>query len=357
MTVSKQCSHGSRGLPAWRSAALVAGLVFVLPSSAAPQSRYRVSTEENFRQEAGPDGRVLGRVSRGTVVTGGASRDGWVEVTLDGWIWERSVRPSPTPGFDLAVRTAGGENLRESPNGRVLARLLTGFLLGEVGRREGWIHVRRTGWMWARSLAREATPGVAASPAPPSGRPPTGTPPTPSAPETASRALDRVLLAPGAALHATPGGDTVAAVRGDAPARVVARADGWTRVQTEVWVRDTDLSPARDSVLVGVSGAEVRTDGRAYEGRLVRWDLQYVALQTADELRRDMPAGQRYLLTRGPLPEAGFVYVLLSPSQTAALEGLAPLSFLTVVGRVRTARSRYLGNPILELVDYATGQQ
>jgi hypothetical protein len=101
-----------------------------------------------------------------------------------------------------------------------------------------------------------------------------------------------------------------------------------------------------------VSAAEVRSGGRAFEGKALEWTVQYIALQTADELRRDMPAGQRYMLARGPLPEAGFVYLLLSTEQVRAIEALPPLSYLTVVGRVRTARSQYLGNPILTLEDF-----
>jgi hypothetical protein len=287
---------------------------------------------------------LLARINPGTVVTGGETRDGWVAVTLDGWIFERSVRPSPNAEFDLAVRTRGGENLRESPNGRVVARLLEGFLLDEVGRRDGWVRVRRTGWMWGRSLSPQGATGVATSPAPAVADRP--------AADEGGRTPARVMVAGGTHLHGEPDGDTVGAVRQPVAGRVLARADGWARVQTETWVRESDLSAAADSVMVGVSAAEVRTESATYEGRLVRWTLQLIAVQTADELRRDMPAGQRYLLTRGPIPEAGFVYVLMSPAQATALEGLTPLTYLTVVGRVRTARSRYLGNPILELVDY-----
>jgi hypothetical protein len=338
--MNKQCSRRTPELPAWPRAARIAGLLILIPASAAAQERFRVSVMENFRQEAGADGRLLARVSAGAVVTGGVSRDGFVEVTLEGWIWEQSVRPSPTAGFDLAVRTAGGENLRDAPNGRVVARVLEGFLLNEVGRREGWIQVRRTGWMWERSLTREAGPAPAA--AVDAGAPP------PAAPAPRAQGLDRMVVSPGARLLATPQGDTLATVRGALTGRVVARAGSWAR--------ETDLSLAADSVMTGVSGAEVRTEGRTWEGRLLRWDLQFVALQTADELRRDIPAGQPYVLARGPLPEAGFVYLMVSPSQASAFQGLAPLSYVTVVGRVRTARSRYLGNPILELVDYVVSQ-
>jgi hypothetical protein len=344
--MNKQCSDRPAAQPACWWLLLLALPPAVIPASGAAQDRYRVSAAENFRQEPGPDGRLLARVNEGVAVRGGETRDGWVEVTLEGWIWGRSVRESPSADYDLVVGAASGENLREGPNGRVVARLLRGFLLDEVTRRDGWVHVRRTGWMWGRTLAREQAAPVASAPAP---RPP--------ARAEEGRMVDRMSLAARAALLATPDGDTVGQARGAMPARVLARTDGWVRVQVEGWVRDTDLSPAGDSVLLGVSGAEVRSGGAGYEGRLVRWMVQFVAIQTADELRRDMAPGQRYALTRGPLPEAGFVYVTLTPAQAGALDGVAPLTFLTIVARVRTARSRYLGNPILELVDYRVGDE
>jgi hypothetical protein len=346
--MNKQCSHRIPGLPAWRRTLGLVVPLALIPVTTPAQERYRVTVTENFRQEAGTDGRLLARVNSGTIVRGGSEREGFVEVTLEGWIWERSVRPSPTAGYDLAVRTAGGENLRDAPSGRVVARLLEGFLLNEVSRRDGWIRVRRTGWMWGRSLAPAAAP--AADAAEPTTQPV-------EAPAARTPGLDHMVVSPGARLHVTPEGDSLATVRNPVTGRVVARADGWARVQIEGWVRETDLSMGSDNVLVGVSGAEVRTGGQAaWEGRLVRWDLQFVAFQTADELRHDIPAGQQYLLARGPLPEAGFVYLLVSPSQAGVFQGLAPLSYMTVVGRVKIARSRYLGNPILELVDHEITQ-
>lgn len=321
-------------------------LLAVVPAKVPAQDRYRVTAEENFRQEPGPQSRLLARVSEGVIVRGGATRDGWIEVTLDGWIWGQSVRASPNPDFDLSVGRAAGENLRDGPNGGVLARLLAGFLLDEVERADGWVHVRRSGWMWGRSLVRQSPTTPASSPA-------AAPPPRAEPPAEAEGALDHMTLVPPSSLLAAPASDTVAALRAPLAARVLARADGWARVRVEGWVRETDLAPGGDSVLIGVSGAEVRSGGAAYEGRAVRWTLQHVAVRTADELRGDMPVGQRYLLARGPLPEPGFVYVLLSSAQASALEALPPLSHLAVVARVRRARSRYLGNPILELMDYA----
>jgi hypothetical protein len=312
------------------------GALFLLTTPLVGQTRYRVESEENFRQEPGPQGRLLGRVSQGTALPGGETRDGFVEVTLEGWIWERSVRANATAGYDLAVSTAGGENLRAEPNGEVVARLLQGTLLTELDRSGGWVHVRRAGWMWARSLAAEDRPPESRA--------------GPAAPAGAS--LDWVRVAAGAPLLRAPDGDTLSAVRGGATARVVARADGWARVQLDGWVRESDLEPAAQGALSEVSGAEVRSGGRAFEGKTLQWTVQYIALQTADALRRDMPAGQPYMLARGPLPEAGFVYLLLSAEQAKAVAELAPLTYLTIVGRVRTARSQYLGNPILTLDDF-----
>jgi hypothetical protein len=309
----------------------------LLAAPLAAQTNYRVTTDENFRQEPSAQGRLLGRVSAGTELAGGEERDGFVQVTLEGWIWERSVRPSTTAGYDLTVSSAGGENLRADPNGDVVARLLEGTLLTEVQRTTGWVRVRRVAWMWARSLAEQ---GGAAGDA--------GPPPAPSG----TVSLDRMTLTAGARILATPDGDTLGEMRAAAPARVLTRADGWARVQVDGWVRESDLAAGTGGALVGVSAAEVRSGGRAFEGKALEWTVQYIALQTADELRRDMPAGQRYMLARGPLPEVGFVYLLLSTEQVRAIEALPPLSYLTVVGRVRTARSQYLGNPILTLEDF-----
>jgi len=78
-----------------------------------------------------------------------------------------------------------------------------------------------------------------------------------------------------------------------------------------------------------------------------------VALQTADELRREIPAGQRYMLARGPLPESGFIYVILAPAMVGRIEQVQPLAELVIIARIKAGRSQYLGNPVVELVDLA----
>ena len=333
--------------PAFPFARVLVLALCVLPSAVRAQDRARVNTEENFRMEPRGDGRVLARVRAGTEVQLGASRDGWSEVTIEGWIWARSTRAASNRDHDLVVSTAGGENLRGEPNGDVVARLETGTFLDEVSRNDGWIRVRRTAWMWARSLdapRASAASAPAAAPAPPSGG-------------ASGASLDQRSVAPGARLLATPGGDTVGVMAEGGTARVVASADGWARVLVEAWVREADLGPADDGALTGVTAAEVRGGGNTYVGRVLRWTVQLIALQTADELRRDLPQGQPYMLARGPLPETGFIYVVLTPEQQHALAALDPLGTITILGRVRTARSQYLGNPVLDLLEFSVPRQ
>jgi hypothetical protein len=59
------------------------------------------------------------------------------------------------------------------------------------------------------------------------------------------------------------------------------------------------------------------------------------------------------MLARGPLPEAGFVYVVIPRAMLADVERIAPLAQLVIVARVRAARSRFLGNPVVDLIDMA----
>jgi hypothetical protein len=121
-------------------------------------------------------------------------------------------------------------------------------------------------------------------------------------------------------------------------------------VQLEGWVKTADLESVAPGVLLGVTSAELRADPERYVGQTLRWKLQFIAIEKSDELRPDVPAGAAYLLTRGPLPERGFVYVVLPESRRVAVESLVPLSVIAVTARVRSGRSRYLGIPVVELL-------
>ena len=303
------------------------------------QERYRIRAAENFRRAASSSDVVLARVNEGTVLVGGRTDGDWIEVTLEGWVWSASLRTQTQDGHDLRVTPSAGENLRATPNGEVIARLSRGTFLDEMDRQGSWVTVRRVGWMWSSSLEQ-----VDASPV--------ETTPPPIVADT-NVSLDRAVTAQQSSLRTTPEGDERAVLGPETPVRVLARSGDWVRVQTEGWVRETDLKTAAEGVLEGVTGAEVRASPSEFEGRLLQWTVQFLAIQEADELRREIPTGQPYILARGPLPEAGFVYIVIPQAKLADVERVAPLTQLVIVGRVRAARSRYLGNPVVDLIDMA----
>lgn len=309
---------------------------------AAAQTRYRVSQASAFRQESGSQSKALATVSEGVEVTGGSPRDGWVEVVLDGWVWASSVGRVARDGHNLVISSSRGENLRAGPNGDVIARLLGGFLLDEVSREGAWVRAKRTGWMSADALADVNDQPVAAVPDVVSD----------SAPAVSSRpSLDRAVTTRGTPFARTPESEPSGSLGPDTPVRLLARNGEWVRVQVEGWVRESDVRSGSSGVLVGVTAAELRTRPQDFESKVVQWTLQYLSLMTADELRPEIPLGRRYLLTRGPLPEASFVYVSLDAVQVKEAERLSPLAQIVVVARIKVAKTKHLGNPVVELVE------
>lgn len=341
-------------------------LVSVLHGSASlvAQDRYQLRWNENFRREPDRTGSRLAFLRGGIEVSGGARRGAWVEITVEGWVWAQSLRPDSREGHDLVVAAPNGENLRAAPNGRILGRLSEGCLLDEVERRRGWVRVRRIGWMFGQSLERVAT-AAPERPEPPQPADTIATPeriapsgadrPAPGLRDTAAATvgLDRALTANRAQLRLTPDGPPAGELAEDTPVRILARSGEWVRVQTEGWMRQSDLRPSAPGVLVGVTGAEVRSRPTEFEGQVLQWAVQLISIQEADELRPEIPEGTSYMLARGPLPEAGFVYVVLSDEQLEQARRLTPLTELVILARVRAARSRYLGNPVLDLIEMA----
>ena len=157
-------------------------------------------------------------------------------------------------------------------------------------------------------------------------------------------------LATQADLFVQPGNGPLGNLVAGAKGRVLGQSGEWVRVQFEGWVRASDLRPESGSATLGVSAAEVRADPARYVGKTLDWRLQLVSIQTADELRPEIPAGQPYLLMRGPLPEPGFVYVMLPRSAVDRFKALPPLAELTLRLTIRAARTRYLPTPVAELV-------
>jgi hypothetical protein len=321
-------------------------LWLALSPSLAAQARFRVTTDGAwFFQE--PGGKRLARLARGAVVVGGESQDAWQGVTLEGWIFATSVGPTPRAGYDLTVTRASEENLRSAPAGALIAKLPQGFLLNKVaeGTSGSWVHVLRAGWVEKSAVeSLPAAPGAGVAGAD------SDTNSSPSAPVDPAR----VESARRTVLYRAPEGAPAGTLAPSAPLRVLGRSGEWTRVELEGWVKSADLEIAPPGVLTGITAAELRTDPQRYAGQVLRWTLQFIAEQQADELRPEIPTGSRYFLARGPLPEHGFVYVIVPEAKRPQLESLSPLATIQVTARVRTGRTRFLGNPVLDLISLET---
>jgi SH3-like domain-containing protein len=333
-----QSIHALRLLP------VVAGFAAPLAS----QTRVRVaSAGEWFYQAA--QGKRLAQLEAGVVLEQDAVQGDWVQVTLDGWIFKTSVGPSKVAGFDLAVSKAPSENLRAAPAGAVVAHLTVGFGLDRVGDQDSWVHVRRQGWMRGAALA---VVSGGAAPAPGRGGVASRRTAGVAAADTVAAAVDpsRLQVARTTTVFRAPEGGSDATLAAGAPVTVLGRSGEWTRIELEGWVKTADLQSAPAGVLVGVTAAELRAEPDRYVGQTLRWTLQIIALRTADDLRPDIPDGATYLLARGPAPERGFVYVVVPDANRAAVEALPPLATVQITARVRVGRSRFVGNPVVDLV-------
>ena len=339
-------------------------MAFLLcPPALAAQELREISVATRLRKE--PRGIALVSLPAGTSVEPKRTRGDWREVVVEGWIFTRSTEKTRRDGFDLVVKASGGENIRESPNGAIVARVRTGTLLHREEVRGTWTRVRRAGWVPREAVkSPPAAPAVSAAPpeepvsAPPEPQPegPVETGALPQAAvadaedEDPPEDAERTQVARQTAVFAAPQGGQYGTLLPGAPTRVLTRTGDWTRVQFEGWVRDSDLKAGSDASLGRVTAAEVRADPPRYIGRTVDWRLELIAVQTADELRTEMPEGQLYLLTRGPLPEPGFVYVTVTESQAAEFRALQALQELTLRVTIKAPRTRFLATPVVQLV-------
>jgi hypothetical protein len=256
---------------------------------------------------------------------------------------------------------AAGENIREAPNGAIVARVRSGTLLRKGEVRGGWTRVRRAGWVPSNTVTlpasdapsgpsraeRDSAPASLTEPVESGALTTQGT----AAPEDTASETEAVRVSRETVIFAAPQGGQFGSLQPGAPTRVLARSGDWTRVQLEGWVRHADLGRgARGSSLGGVTAAEVRSDPARYVGQTVDWRLELIAVQTADDLRIEMQKGQLYLLTRGPLPEPGFVYVTVTPKQADEFRSLQALQELTLRVIIKAPRTRFLATPVVELV-------
>ncbi len=133
-----------------------------------------------------------------------------------------------------------------------------------------------------------------------------------------------------------------------ATVEVLAHERDWVRVRLEGWVRESDLVVA-DTTLRAFSAADIRSNPALAKGKLVRWQVEAVSLQAADQLRTGMRTGEQYLLALGPGAEKTLMYLAVPPALLATARSLPPLAQVIVTARVRNGRSEPAGVPILDL--------
>jgi hypothetical protein len=362
-----QFSPAKRHLPAARVTRFALIAVLMTPLAAASAMAQQVAVIDKADQplfgEIG--GARLGQLTQGASFAAGPSRQNHTQITLEGWIFRASLRAAGRDGHPLAVSRTPAENLRDAPNGRVLAQLVEGFLVDTLDRRGQWIRVRRQVWVPNSALrapaatasrpaaAPAATQQAAASRQQAAAAPKPGTAASNTQNPAPNPAVDprRAVVRRRMQLFRAPDSTAIGQLEAGTPVRITARANGWVRVEAQAWVRENEIRPSDSSIVTGLSAAELRGAPDEFKGRLLRWTIQFLALQTADELRADFQPGQKYILARGPAPEYAFVYILVPADQMAGVERLEPLATVTVVARVVNGRSTYLANPILELVE------
>lgn len=327
---------------------LLASLLATFAEGAVGQAA-RVATEENFRRE--PNGVVLGRLSPGATLRVIGRQDNWLQVDVEAWVWLPSLGPSAAE-LDLAVTASGGENLRTGPQGTIVGRLEEGALLEEIGREPSWAHVRRRGWIWSASVAMGA--GV---PAPAAARPPAAAPATAQAAPARQPSGYASVGPAGAAILASPDGDTLALAVPERDLQVVSREGNWVRVRLDGWVwmptsTQADAAGALDTTPSTLVPQDLTANPEEHAGRVVAWALQFISLERAEAIRTDFRQGEPFLLTRYGGPEGPFVYVAVPPERLTDVEGLVPLERITVTARVRTGASSLTGTPIVDLLSF-----
>lgn len=295
---------------------------------------------------AGPGDRPVATVRKGATLATGDTQRGYTQASVDGWI-AAALLGAARDSFPLTVKGGIGARLRATASGQspVVADLRAGMGLNEVERQGAWVHVRRGGWVQAATIGSASSD----SPSVPLSVPPSTQAAAPVAPDTSRNGLVLTPIAT-TTLAASPGGEQLGSVGPGARTTVTARERGWVRVQLEGWVREADLSVADTALRGTLSAADLRADPDATAGRLVRWEVQVLAHQVGDPLRKGLADQEPYLLAQGPSRENALLYLAIPPSLAATAREIPDLGRAIITARVRAGKSEPVGVPVLELV-------
>ncbi len=298
---------------------------------------------------ASPDGKVIATVQAGTRWRTGAARGGFTRATLEGWIAAARLGGA-RDSFPASVGGSGTLRLRAEPslNARILGVFEARAGIRVIERKGAWARVRRDGWILTSMIAAVEAP--AKPPAKGPAKPPTSATAVAVSVREAS-VEDRGLRATAALpLSRAPGTPAIGSLVPGAVVDPIARDRGWVRVRVEAWVPENLLVPTDSSYAATLTAADLRLTPDRLRGRLVRWEVKVIGLQTADGLRRALAPDEPYLLAMGPSQENAMLYLAVPPALLAQAKSIAPLTTVTVTARVRNGRSQPTGAPVLDLL-------
>ncbi|MBA4182058.1 MAG: hypothetical protein C0506_15820 [Anaerolinea sp.] len=341
-------------------------LLLGAPLLRADAQQGRISADTDVR--SAPNGTVVAQLRAGTSWPTGATRNGFTSVTIEAWV-DASRFGAGRDSFPVTIGGSANLRIREQPSldGRILGSFRAGAGMSVVQRRDTWARVKREVWVPSSAIAvqaasRPSAAAPAASPAAPQSRPPSARP-MPASETAVPVPPPEPVMAPPAAgslrtdrevpLRLGPNGQVLAMLDSGVIVATQARERGWVRVRIEGWVPESYFVPADTAFGANLTAADLRADPEGHRGKIVRWRVQVVGLQTADPLRRDMRPDEPFLLAIGPTGEDATVYVTVPQSLVAEVRTIPTLSFVVLTARVRTGKSNPTGAPILELISIA----
>lgn len=332
----------------------------------------RISADTDVR--SAPNGTVVAQLRAGTSWATGATRGGFTAVTIEAWV-DASRFGAGRDSFPVTIGGSATLRIREQPslNGRILGNFRAGAGMTILQRRDTWARIKREVWVPSAAISvqtanRPASPTSAPRPpaaraAAASERQAAATAQQPAAAGQPTTAQVETAPVPSAAgslrtdrevpLRFGPNGQVLAMLDSGVVVSPQARDRGWVRVRIEGWVPESYFVPADTSFGATLSAADLRADPEGHRGKLVRWRVQVVGMQTADPLRRDMRPNEPFLLAIGPAGEDATIYVTVPPSLMNEARAIPTLANVILTARVRTGRSNPTGAPILELVSVA----
>lgn len=320
------------------------------------QAQARIDANTEVR--SAPDGNVVAELMAGTTWPTGATRANWTALVIEGWV-EASRFAGPRDSFPQSIGGTANQRIRSegSLNGRILGQFRPGAGFTTLERQNNWARVRREVWVRSSAITQQAAAAPATTRPQPSSTsasaaatPPAETPAASAAPTPASPLGGALRTQAGAQMASAPQGTNVGELVPGTVVQPLGRDRGWVKVRVEAWVPESALAPADTAFGATISAADLRLDPEGNRGRIVRWTVQVVGLQTADPLRRDLEPDEPFLLAMGPKGEDAILYIAVPPQLLDQARDIPPLAEITLTARVRTGRSSPTGAPVLDLL-------